>query len=158
MTRFQRILVPVDGSATSTRALHAALSLATDFNSRLRVIHVIEEAAHLTGLKHSDQFMRRARQDAGRILDDALALAEVEGVEASSQLVDVSAKRLGETIADEARQWEADLIVVGSHGRKGIGRALLGSGAEQIIRLAPVAVLVVRGEQPRDGWTRTAQA
>ena len=49
-------------------------------------------------------------------------------------------------VADEARRWNADLIVVGTHGRRGVGRMLLGSGAEQVIRMAPVPVLVIRSE------------
>ena len=61
-------------------------------------------------------------------------------------LDDPDDRRLGEVVADEARQWPADLIVVGTHGRRGVARALLGSGAEQVIRLAPVPVLAVRGE------------
>jgi nucleotide-binding universal stress UspA family protein len=51
---------------------------------------------------------------------------------------------LGDKVAGEATAWEADLVVVGTHGRKGVSRALLGSGAEQIIRFAPVPVLVMR--------------
>jgi nucleotide-binding universal stress UspA family protein len=147
MTKFERILVAVDGSPTSTNALHAALSLATDFNSVVRLIHVIEESGHLKGFKYSEDFLPHARRAAEQVLNDALALAEVEGVEASAQLAHVPGRPLGETIADEARRWEADLVVVGTHGRKGVARVLLGSGAEQIIRLAPVAVLVVRDPQ-----------
>jgi nucleotide-binding universal stress UspA family protein len=61
---------------------------------------------------------------------------------------------LPEVVADEARRWQADLIVVGTHGRRGVGRMLLGSGAEQVIRMAPVPVLVIRSEpqaQPAAG-------
>ena len=54
---------------------------------------------------------------------------------------------MGETVANAARLWNADLIVVGTHGRRGVGRMLLGSGAEQIVRLAPVPVLVVRSPE-----------
>ena len=68
-----------------------------------------------------------------------------------TRLADAPSQRLGRMVADEARGWEADLIVVGTHGRRGLGRVLLGSGAEQIIRDAPVPVLVIRGgdEQPQ---------
>jgi hypothetical protein len=63
---------------------------------------------------------------------------------------DFPAQRLGQTIATEAAQWGADLIVVGTHGRRGFERMLLGSGAEQILRLAPVPVLVVRGSEDKE--------
>jgi nucleotide-binding universal stress UspA family protein len=59
-------------------------------------------------------------------------------------------RRLGEAIADEAGTWNADLVVIGSHGRRGLQRLLIGSGAEQVLRLSPVPVLLVRdpGLQP----------
>ena len=50
-------------------------------------------------------------------------------------------------VADEARNWKADLIVIGAHGRRGLDRLVLGSGAEQVTRTAPVPVLTVRGER-----------
>jgi nucleotide-binding universal stress UspA family protein len=70
-------------------------------------------------------------------------------VSSDTRLVDRPGQRLGEAVAEEARSFEADLVVVGTHGRRGLGRALLGSGAEQVIRLAPVPVLVVR--EPEGG-------
>ena len=91
--------------------------------------------------------MRIAREQAGKVLQDALEVAKACGVPADSKLVEVPSQRLGEVIADEARTWEADLIAVGTHGRRGVGRVLLGSGAEQVIRMAPVPVLTVRGEE-----------
>jgi nucleotide-binding universal stress UspA family protein len=59
--------------------------------------------------------------------------------------VDKPYRRLGESVADEAADWGADLVVIGTHGRRGLGRLLLGSGAEQVLRLSGVPVLVVRG-------------
>ena len=60
-------------------------------------------------------------------------------------LIDRVAQRLGDSVADAAGDWGADLIVIGTHGRRGIGRVLLGSGSEQIMRLSPVPVLMIRG-------------
>ena len=71
--------------------------------------------------------------------------ASAMGVSAESHVVDKPHQRLGESVADEAADWGADLVVLGTHGRRGLGRMLLGSGAEQVIRLSPVPVLVVRG-------------
>jgi nucleotide-binding universal stress UspA family protein len=133
MAKFKRILVAVDGSATSMKAMREAVELACESGSVLRVLYAFGPGEHMPG------------PGPGHILDDALAMAEADGVEASSRLVEFPGQSLGEVVADEARHWNADLIVVGTHGRKGITRAVLGSGAEQIIRLAPAAVLVVRG-------------
>ena len=53
----------------------------------------------------------------------------------------------GEAVAEESTVWDADLVVVGTHGRRGLSRVLLGSGAESVLRLATVPVLVIRGDE-----------
>ena len=77
-----------------------------------------------------------------------MAAARAAGVEADNMLFDKFGERLGETVAEAEKLWNADLIVVGTHGRRSLGRVLLGSGAEQIVRQAPVPVLVVRPTAP----------
>lgn len=144
---FKRILVPVDGSDTSTKALIAALQLARESGGRVRVLHSLDELAYVSGYAYGADLMQIARDQAGRTLQDALAVARSAGVPADSRLVEVPVQRLGDVVADEAESWEADLIVVGTHGRHGVGRVLLGSGAEQVIRLAPVPVLSIRGDE-----------
>jgi nucleotide-binding universal stress UspA family protein len=144
---FKRILVPVDGSATSTKALTAALQMARDAGGRVRVLHSMDELAYLSGFEYSGEVMKVARENATRVLDDAMAVAKASGVPSDQQLVDQPGARLGQTVSDAARTWEADLVVVGTHGRRGIGRVLLGSGAEQVIREACVPVLVIRGSE-----------
>jgi len=66
-------------------------------------------------------------------------------VNADTLLLERAGQRLGHSVADVAGDWGADLVVVGSHGRRGLGRLLLGSGAEQILRTSPVPVLLIRG-------------
>ena len=142
---FKRILVPVDGSPTSTKALVAALQLARESGGRVRLVHSFDELAYLTGFEYSADLIRQTRGYAEKILKEGMDVAGSAGVPADTRLVDVPGQRLGEVIAGQAREFEADLIVVGTHGRRGLGRALLGSGAEQVIRLAPVPVLTIRG-------------
>jgi len=117
MNPFQRILVPVDGSETSKKALEATIQLARAMDGQIRVMHAI---------------------------DEAMATVKAAGVACDSLLVDELGPRLGESVAQAARDWKADLIVVGTHGRRGFNRLVLGSGAEQIIRLAPAPVMVIR--------------
>lgn len=152
---YQRILVPVDGSATSNQALDAAIGLAKAFKARLRLIHVVDEMAYLSGYDqfggYSGDLIRVMKESGAKVLTDALAVARAAGVEADDILFDKFGERLGETVANAAKLWEADLIVVGTHGRRGLGRVILGSGAEQIIRNAPVHVLVVRGREEATG-------
>lgn len=145
---YKRILVPIDGSETSNKALVAALQLARQGGGRVRLIHAVEELAYLSGFDqyggYSGDLVRIMRENAAKILGDGMAIAKSAGVEADNMLYDKFGERLGEVVADAAKSWNADLIVVGTHGRRGVGRMLMGSGAEQVIRLAPVPVLVIR--------------
>ena len=155
---YQRILIPVDGSDTSTKALVAGLQMARDSGGRVRLVHVVEELAYLTGYEqfggYSGELIAAMRETGNKVLKDAMAIALSAGVEADNLLFDNFGSRLAEVVADAAKQWNADLIVVGTHGRGGIGRVLMGSGAEQILRLAPVPVLVIRSGE--DGNAKTA--
>lgn len=149
---YKRILVALDGSETSTRALQAALQQAAQNGGRVRLVHVVEELAYLSGFDpygaYSSDLVKVLRENGTKVLDDGVAAARAAGVEADTVLYDNFGERLAEVVADAARSWEADLIVVGTHGRRGMGRVLMGSGAEQIIRLAPAPVLVIRSPEP----------
>lgn len=148
---YKRILVPLDGSETSNKALTAALQLARLGGGRVRLVHVVEEMAYVSGFDqyggYSGDLITAMRENGAKILGDGMAIAQSAGVEADNMLYDKFGERLGEVVSDAAKRWNADLIVVGTHGRRGVGRILLGSGAEQIIRMAPAPVLVVRSEQ-----------
>jgi len=149
MSHYRRILVPVDGSESSNRALVAALQLARDSGGRVRAIHHVDELSYLRPSTNPRAVIEAVQADAQHVLAAALAICQSAGVPADTRMVEGLGRRLGEAVADEARAWEADLVAIGTHGRRGLGRALLGSGAEQIIRLAPVAVLVVRDPVPQ---------
>lgn len=145
---FKRILVPVDGSAPSTHALAIAAGLAKANAGQLRLVHMLDQSAlfavpdPMGGA--TGQLFESLRQGARDALEAARAAARAAGVEADTLLLAEPGTRLGEAVAAAATQWQADLIVVGTHGRSGPSRLLLGSGAEQVIRLAPVPVLVTR--------------
>lgn len=144
---YTRILVPVDGSETSGKALAAALQMARESGGRVRLLHAFDELAYLPMSGYGGNVFEMAREKAGKILNDGLKAAEDAGVPAESQLLEVPGRRFGDVVADEARNWKADLIVIGAHGRRGLDRLVLGSGAEQVTRMAPVPVLTIRGEQ-----------
>ena len=143
---FQKILVPVDGSSTSNKALDYALKLAQEDHSQVRALHAIDELGYLSSYEYSGELMATARKNGTEVLQNAVIAAQALNVPADTKLIDQPGQRLGQTVADEAASWGADLIVVGTHGRRGVGRVLLGSGAEQIVRMATVPVLTVRGE------------
>jgi len=146
MPQFKKILVPVDGSSTSNKALDYALQMAKDAHSQVRFIHAIDGLGYLGSYEYSGELMATAHQNGTAVLQAAMVAAQAANVPADTHLIDTPGQRLGQTVADEAADWKADLIVLGTHGRRGVGRVLLGSGAEQIIRMASVPVLIVRGE------------
>lgn len=147
MSTFKKILVPLDGSETSKAALTMALRLALDTGAQLRLIHCLDELAYIGGYEYSVSLIDEVRKDADRLLTEGQELCRAAKVEVSAHVIERLGQRLGQTVSEEAAQWQADLVVVGSHGRRGIGRVLLGSGAEQIIRFSKIPVLTVRGQE-----------
>ena len=148
---YKRIVVPVDGSETAQKALTTALQMARESNGCVHLVHVVEGLTPMAADPYgaySGEVVEVMRQSGRKILDDALARAE--GVQADTQLFDNFGERLAEVVADSATRFNADLLVVGTHGRRGLGRVLMGSGAEQIIRLSPVPVLVLRSSQTKE--------
>jgi nucleotide-binding universal stress UspA family protein len=145
LTKVRRILVPVDGSPTSSKALEAALGIAKESGAHVRLLHVVEATSFAAGVDSTGGYLVAIAEAGKAILEHGLAAAQAAGVAAESELMDLCTMRIGEAVAQAASAWKADLVVVGTHGRHGVGRVLLGSGAEQIIRLAPVPVLVIRG-------------
>ena len=148
---YQRILVPVDGSSTSGRGLEEAVNLARLTGGSLRLIHVVDTLSLTTGLEpyslYSGDAIPRLKENGEQLLEHARAQAVAGGVQADTLLFDRSAMRVSETVVEQATAWRADLIVLGTHGRRGVGRLLLGSDAEQILRMAPVPVLLVRSPE-----------
>jgi nucleotide-binding universal stress UspA family protein len=148
---YEQILVAVDGSRSSDAALEQALELGREGRARLRVVHVIDSPYDypdgLYGFVPGDlEELRQGWQKLGReVLDRALAVARQAGVEPESALLELARRRVSTTIVDEAKRWGADLIVVGTHGHRGLDRLLLGSVAEGVSRTAPISVLLVRG-------------
>ncbi|MGQ2978926.1 MAG: universal stress protein [Polaromonas sp.] len=148
MSAYTRILMPIDGSPTSDRALDEAIRLARLDGARLRLLHVVDELSYVNGFEPAMAYLNDTlplMQQAGeKLLADARKKAQAQGVAADSVLIVGRPGRLWEHVVEQAGSMKADLLVVGSHGRRGLGRALMGSDAEQIVRHAPAPVLVVR--------------
>lgn len=143
---YQRILVAIDGSDTARRGLDEAIRLAQAGGGRLLLAHVIEEPLPLTvnGDWSLPGLPMEAWREAGeRLLEAALAQCRQAGVEAETRLIEAGGRRIGPIIAEAALDWQADLIVVGTHGRRGLDRLLLGSVAEGIIRTTRTPVLLL---------------
>ncbi len=145
---YQRILVPVDGSSTSSRGLEEAIKLAKLTGASLRLIHVVDALTFATGSQlygvYASDVVPKMREAGQQTLEQARSQVRQQGIEVDALLFDSLPTGVSEIVVEQARAWPADLIVIGTHGRRGVGRLLLGSDAEQIVRLAPVPVLLVR--------------
>lgn len=147
---YKKIIVAVDGSETGDRALKEAVKFAGGTNAKLRVVHVVDDVSMSRDSRiiHTEEDLEEAHESALGVLERAVAAAKASDVHAESKLIkrDRMNTQIADLIAADAEQWPADLIVVGSHGRQGMRRLLLGSVAESIARVASSPVLLVRGE------------
>lgn len=144
---FKRILVPVDGSATSLAALDKAIAVAKAMGGGIDVLHVLDPYP-FTGVGEGfayglAEYMATARAQAESALAAAREACGRAGVAATTSLVESHAVWRG--ILEAAEGGKADLIVMGSHGRTGIEKLVLGSVAQRVVSQAAQPVLVVRG-------------
>lgn len=144
---YQNILVPVDGSDTAERALGEAIQLARALSSRIRIVHVLNKTPWITqGVPGAiEELLDQLRSTSESIVREAKAQARSAGVEVDDRLAEALGERAGEVIVAEANGWPAQLIVCGTHGRRGLKRLLVGGDAEYIVHHSPVPVLLVRG-------------
>jgi len=149
---FKRILVPLDGSSTSERGLDVALKLAAEQQAEVCLFHVVEEQvltqAVDAGADMIDELISAMRASGRKILDKAVAKAEKRKVKVRPVFVENIVHGVADVIVDQANSWKADLIVMGTHGRRGITRVVMGSAAEGVVRAATVPVLLVKAEAP----------
>ncbi|MDB4998851.1 MAG: Universal stress protein UspA [Myxococcaceae bacterium] len=148
MLTIRSILVPVDFTETSDRALDYAVAMAARFEATVVAMHAYEIPVYGFpdgALVASGEVATRISEAAQKALDRLVEARQNKGVKLTALLRTGVAYDLANTVADEI---DADLIVIGTHGRRGLARALLGSVAENVIRTAKRPVLVIHG--PRD--------
>ena len=145
---YSKILVPVDGSDTSAAGLNEAIKLAKIHGSQLCLMHIVNEFildyTYVPGQYSQDLFesLRKAGQE---ILDAAETTVQRQGIKPHCVLVESIGGIAADLILEQAKDWRAELIVMGTHGRRGIFRLAMGSDAEQVVRASVVPVLLVRG-------------
>ena len=151
---YQRILVPIDGSTTSNQGLDEAIKLAKLTGASLRVIHVVDALTFATGSElyggFASDVIPQMREAGEQIVEKARTRVKEQGVTVDSMLFNSLSTRVSDIVVDQAKAWDADLIVIGTHGRRGVNRLMLGSDAEQIVRMAPVPVLLVRAPEVKE--------
>jgi nucleotide-binding universal stress UspA family protein len=144
---YKRVLVAIDGSETSNVALQEAVKIAKDHGSQLRLVHVVDLTMAYSAVEAPYIFeYRKAMEEEGRkVLAECATLPRSAGVQCDSKCVVTFGKHVYEVIEEEAAQWPADLVVIGTHGRTGIRRLLLGSVAEGLTRISSKPILLIRG-------------
>ncbi len=147
---YQRILVPIDGSETSARGLAEAVRLARLTGAQMRLLHVVDELSFALGagegLSLTGDVLNMLREAGAAILAQGAATVRAAGLRVDTVLKDSFAGRVSDLVVAEAAAWPADLIVLGTHGRRGIGRMFMGSDAENIVRSARTPVLLLRSD------------
>ena len=146
---YKRILIPVDGSTTADRALQEAIRLAVEQQAQLRIINVMDEGplySNVEGLLDINELREALRSSGKHILSKAEELAKHGGAAVETALLETTGERIASMIVEDAKHWSADLVVMGTHGRRGFDRIIMGSVAEGLLRITPIPVLLVRGQ------------
>jgi len=140
---YSKILCPIDGSEVSDRGIHEAVQLARGQNASVKFLHILD-LGPLVQYPLGEEALAAVRQVAQSIVDDALKAAHQQGVHAEGVVKEVVQGRVGPAIVAHEEQFVPDLIVMGTHGRRGMSRLLLGSDAALVAREAKTPVLLVK--------------
>jgi nucleotide-binding universal stress UspA family protein len=148
---YANILLSTDGSDVARKGLEHGIALAKSLNAKVTIITVTESlpadygGGHVGGWIPSpeelDRFDAACKERAGKVLDDARTMAEQVGIPA--ELLHVPNARPATAIIETAKSKGCDLIVMGSHGRRGLRKLLLGSQTSEVLADGSVPVLVV---------------
>lgn len=157
---YRHLLVPVDGSHAGRHVAHHAAELAGQLRARMTVLHVLEEIGvplvqygmePYVELETVSVEVAEAHRDAAvRLVEDVVAEIS-DDVDTTARVVEAQGRRVAEVITETAVEEDADLIVMGTHGHRGLSRIFLGSVADGVIRSADVPVTLVRHHEHDDG-------
>lgn len=157
---YARILVAVDGSRASRLALDEAVKIARASGASLTAVSVVEQAPQLVEAgavyQGGASASPAAIEAATAALEEADALFKANGVTGTSRAVDACGESIAAVIARTAGECDADLIAMGTHGRRGVRRMMLGSVAESLLRATDVPVLLVRHDAAKAGFSSSA--
>ena len=145
---YSKILVAVDESETSRHALQQAIELARKLSASVRMVHVLDMSWLPIGpeVAIDTAALSEARRGVGeKIIAAACETAKAAGFEAEAALIEIETpmQQIAQAIAKETARWGADLVVLGTHGRRGFQHLMLGSVAEQTVRQSSVPVLLI---------------
>ncbi|MDG0065998.1 universal stress protein [Burkholderia sp. IO2] len=157
---YEKIMVAVDGSASSKQALAEAVKVALAGDAHVSVVYVVDKSVLFTYVGRVDPhaLVEEIRDDGRKVLREAEQIIALAGAKGEGELVETES--IGEDIAERLQRYVKehgiDLAVVGTHGRRGIRRVLLGSVAERFVRGSKCPVLLIRGDDAGEPATAAA--
>jgi nucleotide-binding universal stress UspA family protein len=141
---YKKILCPVDGSKISQRSLREAVRLAVETDAKLLVLHVIDNTDFLVFPPAGSPMYDFMFEEGQKVLNKATRSARRSVPDVESKLVAIRTGRVAKTIVATARQFGADLIVMGTHGRRALATLVLGSEAAAVVASSRTPVLLVK--------------
>lgn len=150
---YQRILVAIDDSFMTDKVLDAGIALSQRCGATLGLVHALDETmfgrhTHAENLLPNSvgKIEYKMRKGAGAFLDRAAQRVAAAGLDAELKLVESETKHISDMLAEAATEWQADLLIVGTHGRRGVERFFVGSVAERLVRKVETSLLLVRSD------------
>jgi nucleotide-binding universal stress UspA family protein len=141
---YKRILCPIDGSETSNAGLAEAIRLAQYEHATIRLIYVLDTVYLQSTGYMIGEIYDQLRATGTQLLEAAKTKVAAAGIGVETVLADANTRQIADAIIAECHNWSADVIVMGTHGHRGVSRLFLGSDAEAVIRLSTVPVLLVK--------------
>ena len=148
---YKRIMVAIDDSFATSKVLDSAIESARQHGAKLAICHAIDEtifAQREAAIMLSSSVGKVAlnlKESAQVFVDQAAETARKAGIEVETLIVESELGHVAEMLADASAKWQADLLVVGTHGRRGVERFFVGSVAEKLVSKANASLLLVRG-------------
>ncbi|MDN0073590.1 universal stress protein [Crenobacter sp. SG2303] len=147
---YQRIFVPVDDSETSNLALAEACKLAKEVGASVRLVHVVDLAQFGWGgteFLDASELQKSIKHAGEQVLSQAEERARMQGLVPETKILESWGDKIATVLLDDARDWKADLVVMGTHGWSGLMHLLMGSVAEGLLKKATVPVLLIRNPE-----------
>lgn len=148
---YKNIIVAIDGSETSSLALNEAIKLSISLQAKLSIIYVVDEfpVNNIALGIDFDRYREEMIKEGTQILDTAKQIAKKNHLAVEVELVEIddASKNISKKIIETVLKLKSDLLVLGTHGRGGFNRLILGSVAEETIRVSPIPVLLVRAKE-----------
>lgn len=144
---YKRIFVPVDDSQSSNVALAEACKLATALGSELRLVHVVDLAQFGWGgteFLDAAELQKSVKESGEQVLAACCDTVKASGLSVESKILESWGDKIASVLINDANQWGADLVVMGTHGWTGLMHLLMGSVAEGLLKQSDIPVLLIR--------------